>query len=130
MLKKLIFASLCLLAVKLGLNLGLIHAFVHRPDWMSVTLQWLLLIIVVLQIGGIYFSKMKWLWYVSLAQCALIYFTSEGTFGWFFTYMLKPFETYRPYPIYFVSLSLVAAELAKTLWLYFSRNDVSNLKLN
>lgn len=127
MIRKLIFASLCLLGVKLALNLGLIHGFVNRPDWTSVVLQWVLLIVVLLQIGGMYIKKMNYLWAVSIAQCVLVFMLSEGTFGWFFTYMLKPFEVYRPYPVYFASLSLVTAEALKTLWLYLNRNTVSHL---
>jgi hypothetical protein len=121
MINRLLFASLILLCFKLVLNISLTHLFVTRIEWTSLTLQWIMLVLVFVQIAMMYWKKMSYLWIASALQCSLIFFTSEGTFGWFFSYMLKPFELYRPYPVYFSSLSLILAELAKTLWFYTQR---------
>lgn len=125
MINKILFASLSLLWVKLVLNIGLTHLFVARIEWTSLSLQWLMLILVCAQLIMLYWKKLNTLWIISALQCGLVFFTSEGTFGWFFSYMLKPFELYRPYPVYFSSLSLVIAEALKTLW-FFSQKKTAN----
>jgi hypothetical protein len=130
MINKFLLASLSLLFVKLILNISLTHLFVARIEWVSLTLQWLMLIIVLVQVIMMYWNKFRFLWIISAVQCALIFFTTEGTFGWFFSYMLKPFELYRPYPVYFSSMSLIIAEALKTLWFYTQRTKQNSLPNN
>lgn len=118
MVKKLITLSLAVLGTKIALYLLLTHIFSNQIDLLLLVLNWSLLVVVIIQILGIYYQKYQYLWIFSLIQCFLIIFTSEGTFGWFFSYLLKPLDFFRPYDLYINNGLLFLTEIIKTIWLY------------
>jgi hypothetical protein len=116
-LRLFILGSLALLSLKTFFDLTYIFFSVKDKFYVANGLTPLLLVLAIGQIYGIIKEK-KYIWLLSALQLILLFFTSEGTFGWLFSYVLKPFSLFHMYYIYFITACLVISEGLKTFWLY------------
>lgn len=116
-----IIGSLALLSLKTFFDLFYILIFIENKFYVSNGFIPLILILALGQIYGIIKEK-KYTWLLSAFQLALIYFTSEATFGWLFSYVFKPFSLFHMSYAYFISTCLFASEAFKTFWLYKKLN--------
>lgn len=115
-----ILMSLVLFGLKNIFDLIILLGFVDTYDSLVLLLGLILVLLPCLQIYGI-LKKIKVVWVLSLFQCVLIYFTSQGTFGWLFSYLLKPFALFQPTQSYVVICCISIGEIAKTIWFFKHR---------
>ena len=116
-----ILGSLILLSLKTFFELFYILIFVENKFYVSNGFIPLLLVLALAQIYGIIKEK-KYTWLLSVFQLVLIFFTSEATFGWLFSYVFKPFSLFNISYVYFISACLLVSEAFKTIWLYKKLN--------
>lgn len=121
-LKLLIFISLGIFGIKLIFDLLMTLIFVDIYDKFSLITETSLLLIVSFQFIGI-LKKYQLTWLLSLAQCGFIYYTSQGTFSWFFSYVLRSFNHYQPLQSYIIAALLISTEIAKTVILFKDKKD-------
>jgi len=120
-IRLLIIGALALLSFKTFFDLFYILIFVENKFYVSNGFTPLVLALALGQIYGIVKGK-KYTWLLSAFQFALVYFTSEATFSWLFSYAFKPFSLFHTHYAYFTSFCLFASEAFKTLWLYKKLN--------
>lgn len=126
----LIKMSLALFGYKALVDFIKTIVLVDRTSLLEIGIQVIVLVLVVAQLIGIK-KKFKYTWAFSAIQVVMIYFLSQGTFSWLFSYLLKPFQSYQPSHSYFMSIFLLISEIMKTIWIYRRLSQmISTIKHN
>jgi len=120
-MKYLIFVSLIIFSFKNTLDLIMHLGFIDNYNGLVLFLEATLVLLPIIQIYGMK-KNANWLWSISLLQCGLIYFSSQGTFGYLVSYILKPLSSFQPVQSYVVLVCIIIAEIAKTIWFHKESN--------
>jgi hypothetical protein len=116
-LRLFILFSLIITSLKFLFDLLYLLLYVENKFHASMVIITFMLALSLGQVFGIINNK-KHIWLLSTIQFLLIYFTSEGTFGWLFNYIFKSFNLFQVSYSYFISACLLMSELFKTVWLF------------
>jgi hypothetical protein len=109
--------SLTLLSFKVLFDLIIAVSFIDVVDSFALSLNFFLVFLCLGQIFGI-LKNHKLTWILSALQVILIYYMSQGSFSWFFSYFFRPLVTFQMIHTYLLTLFLFGTEIAKTVWLY------------
>jgi hypothetical protein len=109
--------SLILLSFKVLLDLIIAVSFIDVVDSFAISLNFFLVFISLGQIFGI-LKNHKLTWLLSALQVIMVYYMSQGSFSWFFSYILRPLVTLQVTHTYILTLCLFGSEIAKSVWLY------------